>query len=75
MTEVKLCKDCKHINRGFLGLNSLEFSKCKKSRMTEEEIDFLETGKVTKKIKYEYCDLYRKYGKCGPEGKHWEAKE
>lgn len=66
MSEVKLCKDCKHIRPskrepdGVFG----EWSKCAYPPLLS-----LVTGEPR-----EFCDITRLIGRCGKEGKYWEQK-
>ena len=70
MTDIKLCKDCKHYKRDwgarFIGLDD-KFDLC---------LHPLVTGNVvTGKTDGRYCDHARKYHGCGMEGKYWEAQK
>lgn len=70
MSEVKLCKDCKHcmpfvINTFFVKAVHYEYSKCSHVSATD-----LVTGEGTS------CSVWRSNHekRCGEEGKFWEAK-
>jgi len=69
MTEIKLCKDCKHYKRDWFAHitgSGDTFDLC---------VHPLATGNVvTGKFNGQYCDSVRKYHGCGMEGKFWEAK-
>jgi len=60
---MKLCKDCKHYDRGSF-LYFFKFPKCKNT-----------INPVDGKSRY-HCDTERMFPTlgCGPSGKNWEAK-
>ena len=64
MSQIKLCKDCKH--------HTAILSDWCNALVTESTN--LVTGKV-EKSGHHYCEILRDYGfRCGPEGKLWEPK-
>ena len=71
MTDLKLCKDCKHYkkdwNARFTGFGDT-LDTCHNPVLSEN----LVTGKVKGG---RFCDLMRlPYGGCGEEGKYFEPK-
>ena len=70
MTDIKLCKDCKHYKRDWFGRITGfgdTFDLC---------LHPLVTGNlVTGKHNGCYCDSTRRFHKCGMEGKYWEARK
>jgi hypothetical protein len=71
MTEIKLCKDCKHYKKDWITHlieRSDKFDKCLNPI-------FLHVNRVTGKRTTEgkFCDVQRDYD-CGRDGKYWEAK-
>jgi hypothetical protein len=70
MTEIKLCKNCKHYKRDWsariTGFGDT-FDLC---------VHPLVTGNVvTGKTDGRYCCTTRKYHECGYEGKLWEERK
>jgi hypothetical protein len=80
MSEVVLCKDCKHSFRkwtDFLGFYAP--LRCRKSFTAESiEIDPVD-GPTKKKAHYKTCSSERMFSnmheECGKEGKLWEPKD
>ena len=72
MTDIKLCKDCKHYKKSWvehLIFGSDADDKCLHPVLSEN----LVTGQIKGG---RFCDLMRKtYGGCGEEGKYWEARK
>jgi hypothetical protein len=70
MTDIKLCKDCKHYKRDWsariTGFGDT-FDLCLHPALTG--------NLVTAKNNGRYCDSMRKYHECGMEGKLWEARK
>ena len=70
MTDIKLCKDCKHYKRDWnariTGYGDT-FDLCLHPALTGNVV----TGKTDGR----YCDSMRKYHECGTEGKLWEARK
>ena len=72
MTDIKLCKDCKHYKKDWsehLTGGGDRFDTCHNPVLSEN----LVTGKVKGG---RYCSFMRMYGGgCTPEGKYWEARK
>ena len=70
MTDIKLCKDCKHYKRDWsariTGFGDT-FDLCLHPALTGNV--------VTGKFNGRYCDSARRYHECGPEGRYWEARK
>ena len=71
MTDIKLCKNCKHYKRDWsariTGFGDT-FDLCLHPALTGNV--------VTGKFNGRYCDTARNYGiLCGMEGKYWEARK
>jgi len=71
MTDIKLCKDCKHYKRDWsariTGYGDT-FDVCLHPALTGNVV----TGKSNGR----FCDVMRmEWGKCGPYGKYWEARK
>ena len=70
MTELRLCKDCKHYKKDWFaritGYGDT-FDLCLHPLVTENIV----TGKSNGR----YCDHMRKCDKCGMDGKLWEARK
>ena len=67
MTELRLCKDCKHYKRDWgarLTGYGDTFDLCLHPLLTGNVVTGRSGG--------QYCDSVRKYHKCGMEGKYWE---
>jgi hypothetical protein len=71
MTDLKLCKDCKHYKKNWfehLTGGGDRFDMCLNPVVSGN----LVTGKVKGG---RFCDMMRlSYGKCGEEGKYFEPK-
>ena len=72
MTEpIKLCKDCKWYKKSWfehLTGSGDQYDTCLNPVLSQN----LVTGKVKGG---RFCEnMRRPYGKCGPEGRYWEAK-
>ncbi len=76
MDEIKLCTNCKWINRKWWmrWLYDKEFSAylCNNPKALP---DPSEDQLVTEVIARPFCGIARKYGKCGVEGRLFEAVE
>jgi hypothetical protein len=72
MTDLKLCKDCKHYKKNWfehLTGGGDRFDMCLNPVVSGN----LVTGKVKGG---RFCDMMRlEWGKCGPYGKYWEARK
>lgn len=72
MTELKLCKDCKHYKKAWfehLTGDGDRFDTCHNPVLNEN----LVTGKVKGGL---FCDaLRRSYGRCAEEGRYFEPKK
>lgn len=72
MTDLKLCKDCKHYKKDWfehLTGGGDRFDICHNPVLSGN----LVTGKVKGGL---FCDMMRlEWGKCGPYGKYWEARK
>ena len=77
MSAPKLCKDCKH----YVGSPKAEYDRCKKSNMFDADTSLVR-GEGANVAVPSFCDIQRKWnwidarllGKCGREGRWWEAK-
>jgi hypothetical protein len=66
MTEIKLCKDCKHYRSARITGFGDTFDLC---------VHPLVTGNVvTGKSNGRYCDTTRRFHECGIMRNNWEAK-
>jgi hypothetical protein len=67
MTDIKLCKDCKHYKRDW-GARITGFG---------DTFDLCLHPALTGKVKGgRFCDMMRRsYAGCGEEGKYWEARK
>lgn len=80
-----LCKDCKHSRIStFAKVGSYIFEwsppkshwyKCAKSIEPEHDVVDPVTGPKTIKADMDYCQIQRKYGKCGTDAKYWAPKK
>ena len=66
---MKLCKDCRHFN--VRGIRHTRDAQCGFRVLTTSAVDGTNV--------YPFCDYEREAtpsypGRCGPEGKNWEAK-
>lgn len=75
MSEIKLCKNCKHEKRDplsyfpLIGHNFRTYSKC--AHPEYSEVDFVTGGKEG----MSYCSTMRSFSKyCGKEAKFFEEK-
>jgi len=72
MTDLKLCKDCKWYKKDWfehLTYGGDRFDMCRNPVVSGN----LVTGKVKGG---RFCDMMRlSYGRCGEEGKYWEARK
>ena len=72
MTDIKLCCDCKHYKKNWfehLTGGGDRFDMCLNPVVSGN----LVTGKVKGG---RFCDMMRlSYGRCGEEGKYWEARK
>ena len=72
MTDLKLCKDCKHYKKDWfehLAGGGDRFDICHNTVLSGN----LVTGKVKGG---HFCDIMRRnYAGCGEEGKYWEARK
>ena len=72
MTEqIKLCKDCKWYKKDWVSHilgDGDKLDMCLNPLLNE--------NLITGKSKGRFCDMMRlPYGKCGKEGKYWEARK
>ena len=78
-----LCKDCKHstmllVDRiftlnGLVGVIDSNY-KCSKFPQNETVVENMVTGPQKVKAKLPYCEVTRRHGECGLNGKHWQPK-
>lgn len=64
--SVKLCRDCKHIERSFFGL----MPRASSPRCGHPSSLSLVHGRPG-----EFCDLSRRYGPCGREARLFEPRK
>lgn len=70
----KFCKDCKWFRPPESPDRIEKFSRCLNPAGTGGQIVSLVTGNNESPEPVSYCDIERIEGKCGLEGKLWEAK-
>lgn len=70
----KFCKDCKWAKRTWSDLGGYEYAMCvhpETQKNPRTDTKYLVTGH---RDGFLHCSNQRNFGKCGREGKLWEAK-
>ena len=81
--ELLSCKDCKHstmlmVDRiftlnGLVGVYDTNY-KCSKFPEATKVIDDIVLGPIKVKATLPYCNIARRHGQCGLDGKYWQPK-
>jgi hypothetical protein len=81
--EVLACKDCKHCTMLFIdkiftfggrvGVHDVNY-KCSKFPESAKVVENMVLGPCKVKAKLPYCEIVRRHGECGQDGKHWTPK-
>ena len=81
--ELFSCKDCKYstmsmVDRiftlnGRIAVYDSNY-KCSKFPEAAKVVENMVLGPCKVKAKLPYCEIVRRHGECGQDGKHWTAK-
>lgn len=72
MSGLRLCRDCRFMKRGFLGLSPSRLdAKCTHHEVSPAIVDNV-TGSTKPRLLY--CTAARSHSRCGPDGKLWSPR-